>query len=155
MPRYDYTCNQCANVIEAFVSYDEREKPQKCECGGVAVYQFPATAALGFQPYEPWYNEALGCDVNGRREHQQIMSAMGLEEAGDSVHGARNFDKHAPHHVKPLPPKGVTFSGQQREKEPAVIGTEKGLKSADEYETIGDSGKDFNKVLNQAIQESQ
>jgi len=153
MPRYDYTCKRCANVIEAFVSYEEREKPKKCVCGGKAVYTFPATAALGFQPYEPWFNEALGCDVHGRREHKQIMDAMGLEEAGDPVKGSRNFDQHAPNHVKPLPPKGKSFSTNQRTKEPAVIGTEKGVRSTEEWETIGDSGKDFDTVLNQAIQD--
>jgi len=67
-------------------------------------------AALGVQLLDSYYDEALGCDINGYRHKRQVMKAQGVIEAGDSVGGARNFDKHAKHHIKPLPPRGIDYA---------------------------------------------
>jgi|TARA_R100001530_G_scaffold88287_4_gene61504 hypothetical protein len=56
--------------------------------------------------FTPYYDEALDCDITGREDKKHKMKILGVEEAGDKVGGARNFDAHAPHHVKPLPPRG-------------------------------------------------
>jgi hypothetical protein len=67
-------------------------------------------AALGVRVMDPYYDEALGCDIHGPRHKAQVMKSQGVQEAGDTVHGARNFDKDAPHHIKPLPPQGIEYA---------------------------------------------
>ena len=110
MPRYDYRCGSCGSVSTAFVRYEDRAKDRSCECGSVSKYEFPIGAALGVRVMEPYYDEALGCDIHGPRHKARVMKSQGVQEAGDTVHGARNFDKDAPHHVKPLPLRGVEYA---------------------------------------------
>ena len=113
MPRYDYACvsPDCEAVYTIERSYEDRAEPTCCgSCGGDAVYQFPVGAALGVQVLEPYYDEALGCDINGYQHKRQVMQAQGVIEAGDTVGGARNFDKHAKHHIKPQAPRGIDYA---------------------------------------------
>jgi hypothetical protein len=42
------------------------------------------------------------------------MKSMNVVEAGDKVGGARNFDEKAPHHMKPLPPRGIDYAPRIR-----------------------------------------
>ena len=110
MPRYDYKCCSCGSVSTEFVRYEDRAKDKACKCGSPSKYEFPVGAALGVRVMEPYYDEGLGCDIHGPRHKAQIMRSQGVQEAGDTVHGARNFDKDAPHHVKPLPPQGIEYA---------------------------------------------
>ncbi len=106
MPRYDFNCLVCNFEEERWASFEERTATCP-ECGDKMVRQFPLSAIKGFQPFESYYDEGLGCDINGRRERQQVMKALNVIEAGDKVHGGRNFEANAPHHVKPQPPRGA------------------------------------------------
>lgn len=113
MPRYDYACisPECREEHTLERSYQDRTNVSCCpKCGAKAEYQFPVGAALGVQVMEPYYDEALGCDINGHQHKKKIMRAQGVIEAGDSVRGARNFDKHAKHHIKPQPPRGIEYA---------------------------------------------
>jgi hypothetical protein len=93
--------------VEKTSPYEERKFLRECAfCGGNLIYQFPLDAVKGIQFFEPYYDEALDCDILGRQHKQQVLKSMGLQEAGDSVGGARNFDAKAPYHVKPLPLRG-------------------------------------------------
>jgi len=76
------------------------------------AYQFPVNGALGFQPFETYFDPALDCDVHGRREQKQIFNALGFQEAGDPVKGARKLDKKAPHHIRRMPERGVRFNNR-------------------------------------------
>ena len=117
MPNYDYECEKCHNVREFSVHYDDRTRPRQCECGGAMTYTFPVDALRGFMPFEPYYDEALDLTITGRRAKREVLSAMGLREVGDTVHGGRNFDAKAPHHVKPLPPRwDRTLSAWDKER---------------------------------------
>ena len=116
MPNYDFKCESCENVTERFVPFEDRKRPCKCpDCGGKALYQFPVTAT--FQPFEPYYDEALGLDVHGRREKKEALRAFGLIETGDAVNGARDVET-SPHAVlvKPQAAKGITLSDIQRQE---------------------------------------
>lgn len=108
MPRYDYRCNTCGKTVERSVSYDARAIPYPCDCGGVQEYCFPMSAIDGYQPFEPMYVEPLGCDVSGRRELRQILKDQGLQEAGDKVGGARNWDPKA-NNIMPQAPRGESY----------------------------------------------
>jgi len=126
MPRYTFTC-RCGYCDENVVtSIADRDNPRRCpKCREHMVREFPVEAGKGFQPFAPYYDEVLNIDITGRRMKQYELKARGLIEAGDTVHGARNFDKHAPEHIKPLPPRGITHTwheeqrklGEQAEKE--------------------------------------
>lgn len=114
--RYDYECVSCGNVTAHFVMFEAREVPKVCpECGGKAKYCFPVDAILGFQPFSPYYDEALGVDIHGRREKKETLRAYGLQEAGDRVGGARNEEKaSSANRMRPLPPRGITLSQMQQ-----------------------------------------
>lgn len=117
MPRYGYKCPHCESVQDEFVSYADRLDPKTCDsCGAYAYYQFPVEAALGFQPFEPYYDEALDGDITGRKDKKLFLKSEGLIEAGDKVHGSRNFDKHAREHIKPQKPRGYSV-WQAKEKQ--------------------------------------
>jgi len=120
MPRYTYRCSACGTAEDHFVTYQERLvlKPLCPSCGAVAAYQFPLEAIKGFQPFAAYYDEALDCDINDRGEKRRILKELDLHEAGDPVKGARNLDKHAPHHVKPRPPRGIPYTPPDRREVP-------------------------------------
>ena len=108
MPRYDYSCSECGRTVELYASFENRQQAVPCTCGeGELKYQFPMTAIKGFQPFEAYYDEAADCDFTGQRDKKEKLKILELQEAGDRVGGARNFDEKAPHHVKPLPPRGA------------------------------------------------
>jgi len=110
MPRYDVECIECGIEVQD-IRLNDLDKPAYCSrCGNLSERLFPLTGILGFQPFEGYWDEALGCDVSGRRERRQIMAAEGLQEAGDKRGGARNFDRHAPDHIKPRPLQGKSYS---------------------------------------------
>ena len=112
--RYDYQCESCNDVTEHWMPFEDRHTPKTCPmCGGKSTYQFPVSAT--FQPFEAYYDEALGMDVRGRKEKREVLRAMGRVEAGDRRNGARNMET-SPNTVmvKPLPEKGITLSDIQR-----------------------------------------
>jgi len=121
MPAYDYKCKDCGYTETYYqIPYDARFKLQMCsECGYWAEYQFPIEALNGFQPFAPYYDECLDGDITSRRDRKEFLKAEGLEEAGDKRGGSRFFDKHAPHHIKPMPPTGVSVwqSREQQKRE--------------------------------------
>jgi len=84
------------------------------------LYQFPLGAVQGIQIQEPYYCETLDMDITGRREKQQVLKALGLQEAGDAVKGAREFDHKAPVLIDKQPPRGRTLADVQRDKERAA-----------------------------------
>jgi hypothetical protein len=92
-----------------------------CDCrpqGSIASYQFPFTAINGFQPFEEYHDESLGVDINGRRHREQVMKAMGVREAGDRIHGGRNWDEKAPDTITAdQKPTGRSFDDYRREEE--------------------------------------
>ena len=118
MPRYEYECPDCQHTEEHWVPFEARKTPRACECGGWMEWQFPVSAALGFKPFESFYHEGLGVDINGRRELQQILKANGYVEAGDKVGGARNEETSV--HAQKLdkqPLQGISLSDLQKKRE--------------------------------------
>lgn len=37
MPVYEYLCQDCQQVIDKLKSYEDRDVPEKCSCGGIAT----------------------------------------------------------------------------------------------------------------------
>lgn len=119
MPFYDYCCNMCNLQVEERREYKDRDAVKKCSsCNGSLVYQFPMSAAKGYVPFEPYYDESLDVDIHGLRHKQQVMKAMGVIEAGDKVHGARNYDSDSSEAIKPVSRlSGRTLDDHRREAE--------------------------------------
>ena len=133
MPNYDYSCPKC--YVQEERSVKDRLVAQFCHCGAKMDRQFPVEAAKNFQPFESYYDEALDVDITGREDRRHKMAAMGVIEAGDSVGGAREFDKHAPHHIKPLPPRGATLKRNDEPPKGWKVGIEKNGKTVDVVDT--------------------
>ena len=84
------------------------------ECSGTQTYVFPLEA--GIVVHESHFDEGLGCDIGGDRERKQVMKALGLEEAGDAVGGARNEEGKG---EGIYAPQGIKLSDMQRKTEAA------------------------------------
>ena len=117
MPRYDYTCSQCGHVEEKWNKYEHRIVTYPCSrCSeGVMEYMFPYGAIHGYQPFKPVYVETLGCDVSSRGELRHILKDQGLQEAGDKVGGARNWDPKA-NNIMPQEPRGISYLELQKRR---------------------------------------
>lgn len=125
MPFYDFTCKVCGKRQEDVLVVSYRDIHVRCDapdCEGVAERDFPIQAALGFMPFEAYYDEGLGCDIRTRNHRKQVMKILDVHEAGDRVGGALNFDAKAPHHVKPTAPRGISLP--ERRPEPWLVETE-------------------------------
>lgn len=126
MPTYSYKCSDGHVADVRDVPFERRMEVRDClKCGRLAQYQFPTQAILGFQPFEEYFDEGLNADIKGRRHRKEVMNILGVHEAGDAVHGARNFDPKSPVHIKPLPPQGVDVSHpEERPLEPWDVSLE-------------------------------
>ena len=92
---YDFECPECGRVeVDVFVEADKRDSTY-IYCGegheGMKMQRlFPTRQAI--HSFEAYYDPALDCDIHGRREKKEIMTALNVQEAGDSVHGGRNAE---------------------------------------------------------------
>jgi hypothetical protein len=93
MPIYTLECVSCGGKEDFFRKVDERNEFVSCACGGIMVRVVERFKVDVFTPY---YDEGLGSDVHSRRERKRLMSELGVVEAGDAVHGGRNFDSKNP-----------------------------------------------------------
>ena len=117
MPCYDYECRFCGAKTTEIVEYENRKVPQLCTCGAGMDYQFPLGAVRGIQHFEPMYCEVFDCDVNGKREWEEIKRAEGVVEKGERS-GLRNEEKSR-HAVKiaPQKPVGRSYADVQRTRD--------------------------------------
>lgn len=84
MPLYSYTCDSCGRQIDAFRPIDDRNRPENCECGGVATkVAFPKSQSIN-PDLEPYYDESL-CEPGGhgnwclsRRQQRDMMKRFHL-----------------------------------------------------------------------------
>ena len=117
--RYDFECPTCG-VEERDVPSDMRDLQYYCSCGSELTRRFPLSAT--FMPFEAHYDEGLGVDITGREHKREEMKILDVQEAGDPVGGARNFDAKAPDHVGRSKPRGEKL--QSKEQTDWVIGVE-------------------------------
>ncbi len=88
---YDFECEGCGRVSSDFATLDDKRR--LCVCGQTMKRLFPLSAS--YQPFKPYFDEALGVDITGARQKSQVMKLMGVLEAGDKKGGARDFDEDA------------------------------------------------------------
>tara|TARA_Y100001951_G_C11295337_1_gene275139 strand:- start:3288 stop:3791 length:504 start_codon:yes stop_codon:yes gene_type:complete len=117
MPNYDYQCHACGQRTTHFASYEDRHDLQSCRhCGDPSasyVISMPNVTV-----FEPYHDEALNCDIHGARHRKEVMAAQGMQEAGDKVHGGRDFDEsNTEGNGGILPLQGVSFDDQRRNED--------------------------------------
>jgi|2_EtaG_2_1085320.scaffolds.fasta_scaffold76977_2 putative FmdB family regulatory protein len=168
MPAYDLQCKTCDTTEERVIMLSDLDKPQTCPlCNTQMVRLFPFEAAFGYQPFDPFYHEALDMDIHGRREQAQIYAAHGIQESGDKVGGARDYEESSlANRMEKQPPLGKTLSDWQREKDRErdaaqdfEIGvTERGSdrpvekrKMSDLPDLVPKSGKNIDTVIKQSV----
>jgi hypothetical protein len=82
------------------------------------VRKFPLEAVRNIQIFEPFYHEALGVDITGKRHQKEVYRYFGIVEAGDRNGGARNEEKSSlVTKMVPVEPQGRTLADIQRERE--------------------------------------
>ena len=141
MPVYTFTCTGCEKEQDFMRSVDERNIETVCECGK-KMTRTPER----FTPdtFEEYYDEGLGSDVYSRRHKRAIMARQGVIEAGDPVHGGRNFDSKMPHLATKQPVKGKVWKAPKERNEDAQVMTvdEKGrVTSTHTIDDLPNAGK--------------
>ena len=110
MPLYEYRCEKCGEVFDAFRSVEDRKKT-KCEtCGENAEMQISFTASIQ-KPIAPYYCEGLGQVVHSRAQRKRVMKERNLEEVGNTPYwkleteqASRARDAEQAEAAKPPPP---------------------------------------------------
>lgn len=117
MPKYDYRCSECDRVTEEHRNVDDRQLNGICpHCKSDTEFVFPL-GGFALWTFEPYYDEALDMDIRSRGEKKEVLRALGLQEAGDKVGGARNFDKDAEYVRADQPLSGRTYDDHVKEQE--------------------------------------
>ena len=107
MPIYSFHCYKCGESEDVLRSVTQRNDATVCICGNKMVRVPERFTADTFEPY---FDEGLNSDVYSQRHRKSIMAMQGVVEAGDAVHGGRNFDSKLPRLVDKQPPKGKVWN---------------------------------------------
>ena len=101
MPNYDYECERCLSIFEAFVEVDQRHiNCRNCQTG-VAKRVF--IKAPGFNGKSkgiyPRFDVQLGCTLDSAQHMEQVAKSRGLVPMG-----VEEFDRsrHAPRTPHPM-----------------------------------------------------
>jgi putative FmdB family regulatory protein len=85
MPTYEWHCHGCGADFEVVAPVANRNDPQQCKCGGIAVREI-RTAPMGqpdIRPYIAVAGDRAGKPITSRREHREFLKRNGFREAGD------------------------------------------------------------------------
>lgn len=82
MPRHDYRCLRCHNVVEVTFSIHERlPESVPCTCGG-AYFRVWLQAPAMHSDLSPYWDVQLGCQINSKQERDAILKRKGLVAVG-------------------------------------------------------------------------
>jgi len=84
MPLYDYRCDSCNIVFEAYNKMDKCRNAECPKCKAEA-HQVFITPPMAYKEILPHFDRGLGRYVNDRSERKRIMAEKGLVEADSSV----------------------------------------------------------------------
>jgi hypothetical protein len=107
VPIYTFECSFCHHYEEVVRVVNRRNDFRPCpspKCANRPMKRIPAR--FNAKTFEPYYDEGLGSDVHSESDRRRLMKEMNLVEAGDPVHGGRNFDAKAPNLVEKTALKG-------------------------------------------------
>lgn len=89
MPIYEYKCS-CGKRFDRWLRLVDYAKPQRCECGEVAVKQLSSPAVRG--DYAGYSCPVTGKWIEGRRAHEENLARQGCRvlEPGEVEQSRRN-----------------------------------------------------------------
>jgi hypothetical protein len=119
MPTYHFACEKCDDRYEIVLPVAERGNPGPSPCCAVRLDRRPERFTA--HTFEPYFDEALGCDVETLSQKKHILAEMGLIETGDRVGGARAFDPKAPNILDKQPVKGVPYRKRKHNDDSAEV----------------------------------
>ena len=105
MPLYTYRCPRCAEELELLRPVSQRRA--QVLCPSCRSFMQKTVILPVVRTFEPYFDEGLGSDVYSESDRRALMKERGVIEAGDPVHGGRNFDPKAPDLVKKQPLQGI------------------------------------------------
>jgi len=76
---YEYRCRICGDVTERLRELEDRDNCPFCECGGRTrkIISLPKI----HRDMRPYFDENLGCQINGKQHRQRVMNEQGVQEA--------------------------------------------------------------------------
>lgn len=79
MPIYEYRCQDCNEITDAFRSVSNRDDAPECSCGGetkkiISSYRVHSDFA-------PYYDENLESYVKSKQHRKKVMKEKGVTEA--------------------------------------------------------------------------
>jgi len=107
MPVYSFVCEPCKKKEDFLRTVEERNKATSCRCGN-KMKRVPER--FNAEVFEEYFDEGLNSDVYSKRHKKAIMEQQGVIEAGDPVHGGRNFDSKMPNLIGKQRPKGKVWN---------------------------------------------
>jgi putative FmdB family regulatory protein len=75
---YEYRCEDCREITEAYRTVADRENCPPCECGGQTKKIISGYHVHG--DMEPYYDDNLQTYIRGKQHRQQVMKEQGLFE---------------------------------------------------------------------------
>lgn len=143
MPVYSFSCESCGKSEDVLRSVAQRNDATVCTCGNKMVRVPERFTADTFEPY---FDEGLNSDVYSQRHRKSIMAMQGVVEAGDAVHGGRNFDSKLPHLVDKQPPKGKVWNPPPEQSNATVSTVDDAGKTLDTHkiDDLPNAGQDSN-----------
>jgi len=117
MPIYSFVCEPCKNKEDFLRTVKERNKATHCRCGN-KMERVPELFKA--ETFEEYFDEGLNSDVYSMRHKKAIMAQQGVIEAGDPVHGGRNFDSKMPNLVGKQKTKGKVWKAPKSKSEAEV-----------------------------------
>ena len=80
MPLYEYRCNDCGGLTEAFRSIAERDNCPPCEhCGGDTFKIISAQRV--HSDFAPYYDDNLETHITSKQHRKKVMKEQGVTEA--------------------------------------------------------------------------
>ena len=91
MPLYDYRCQGCGSVREAYRRYEARDEPAACDCGGALERVWlPAQVMRDIEGYRSMVD---GSWIGSRSQHREHLKRHGMRELGNEK---PDFTKRGP-----------------------------------------------------------
>jgi len=122
MPIYSFHCYKCGESEDVLRVIEDRHKAMVCNCGN-KMKRVPEHFKA--EVFEPYFDEGLNSDVYSKKHRKAIMEAQGVIEAGDPVHGGRNFDSKLPNLVTKQDPKGKVWNPPKERSDASVTTMDK------------------------------
>ena len=78
MPIYEYRCDLCGEVTDAYRSVADRDQAPECLCGGKTQKIISRSRVHG--DFAPYYDENLETHIKSKQHRKKVMKEQGVSE---------------------------------------------------------------------------